>query len=124
MRVRVLLIAALLLGLGAGATEAADFSGTVAAVNRDTGTIVIAEIGPWQVKGGQTLVTERTIAVAPSTRFVAVRRSRDTGPSGFTGEFVDVPLDPWAVKQGDFVTVRAVKAGDRLTALTVTVAAE
>ena len=119
---RGMALAALLLALSAGAVQAADYSGTVVTVDREAGTIVVGEIGPWQVKDGKTRVTERTIAVGPSTRFLAAKRSREAGPSGWPGECVEEPLAAWTVTPGDFVTVRTEKAGDRLQAVTVTIA--
>ncbi|HAM59162.1 MAG TPA: hypothetical protein DCQ64_28620 [Candidatus Rokubacteria bacterium] len=120
---RVVAIAGLGLALGVATAGASDHSGTVVSVDATAGTLVIGELGPWQVREGKTLITERTITVAPSTRFVAVTRSREAGPSGWVGELVEVPLDPWAVRQGDFVTVRAGRADRGLLAEKVTVTA-
>ena len=118
---RIAALAGVVLALSVAVAAASDHSGTVVAVDRSGGTLVIGEIGPWQVEGGKTRGTQRTIVIAPSTRFVAVTRSREAGPSGWVGELVEVPLDPWAVKQGDFVTVRATKEDTGLRAEKVTV---
>jgi hypothetical protein len=91
-------------------------------VDRDSGTIIVGEIGPWQVKDGKTEITKRTIAVGPTTQFVASRRTKEPGPAGWPGEFVEVRLDQWAVKAGDFVTVHVEKDGTRATATKITVA--
>jgi hypothetical protein len=115
------LFAAAALILSAGVAAAADHSGTVMAVDRDRGTIVIGELGPWHVKDGSTEVTKRTIAVSPTTQFVASRRTKEPGPTGWRGEFVDVPLDPWTLKEGDFITVRVEKDGKRPAATKITV---
>ncbi len=89
--------------LGAGVAAAADHSGTLMAVDRDRGTIVIGEVGPWQVKEGKTEITRKTIAVGAAT------------------QFVEVKLDPWMVREGDFVTVRVEKDGKLPTATKITV---
>jgi hypothetical protein len=107
--------------LGARAAAAADHSGTVTAVDRDGGTIVVGEVGPWHVKDGRTEITKRTIAVGPTTQFVASRRTKEPGPAGWPGEFVEVKLDQWAVKAGDFVTVHVEKDGKPPTATKIIV---
>ena len=123
---RSMALAGAVLALSVATAPASDHSGTVVAVDKSAGKLVIGEIGPWQVKGGKTQITERTVTVAPSTRFVAVTRSREAGPSGWIGELVELPLDPRAVKPGDFVTVRARRADRGLLAekVTVTVGSE
>ena len=107
--------------LSAGAAAAGDHSGTVMAVDRDSGTIVVGEIGPWHVKDGKTGITKKTIAVGPTTQFVASRRTKEPGPTGWPGEFVEATLDRWTVKEGDFVTVHVEKDGKRPPATKITV---
>lgn len=111
---------ALALPVWAGA-EAASHSGTVQALNKEAGTIVLGEVGPWRVKDGVTEVTERTIIVTKATEFRQARRSAGAGPGGWIGEFVEVGLGPWEIRKGDFVTVEVRQEGERLTALKVTV---
>src|SRR3989304_5777503 len=82
---RIAALAGVVLALSVAVAAASDHSGTVVAVDRSGGTLVIGEIGPWQVEGGKTRVTQRTIVIAPSTRFVAVTRSREAGPAGRGG---------------------------------------
>lgn len=118
----IAVVVAVALALGVGTSAAATMSGSVVAVHRDAGTLVIGEVGPWQIKGGQTVITERTVTVTPETRFVRVRRAANAGPSGYRGEFVEEALAAWAVKEGDFVTVTARRVGARLEAERVTVA--
>jgi hypothetical protein len=115
-------LALLALPLWAGA-EAGNHSGTVQTLNKDAGTIVLGEIGPWRVKEGVTEVTERTIIVTKATEFSQARRAAGAGPGGWIGEFVEVKLTPWEVRKGDFVTVEVSQEGERLTALKVTVVA-
>lgn len=121
MRMRVLLPLVATLTLTVGSAAASDHSGTVMAVDPGKGTIVIGEVGPWQVKDGKTVVMRQTIVVAPSTQFVASKRSREPGPAGWPGGFVDAPLGAWAVKPGDFVTVHVEKIRTRWTATKITV---
>ncbi len=118
-----LLVAAAVLALGglpAGAAELMKHSGTVLAVDRTAGTLVLGEIGPWRVERGETRITRLTISMVPVTEFTLAERATD-GAAGFPGAFLELPLDPWYVKEGDFVTVTCLHEGQRLTALKVTV---
>ncbi len=114
------LAAAALILLGTSTAGAVDYSGTVVGVDRGAGTIVIGEVGPWRVEGGKTAITRRTLVVGPGTRFAVSRRVGDPGPGGWPGGFVETTLAPWAVKAGDFVTVR-VEDGQRPTATQIVV---
>lgn len=124
-RIRVIgVVAALGLALALPAwagSETTNISGTVLALNRDAGTIVLGEIGPWRVKGGATEVTPRTIAVTSATEFKQVKRASGAGASGWVGDFVEVGLGAWEIKKGDFVTVQVRQEGPRVTALKVEV---
>lgn len=117
----VLVATALVLGVAvvAGA-DTLRHSGRVIAVDRDAGTIVLDELGPWTVRRGATVTTRRAITVPPGTEFVRVQRAEDA-PSGFPGDFVEVPLEPWRVEVGTFVTVEGVQVNGRLTARRVVV---
>lgn len=121
MRIVLAIVATLALTLGTA--WASDHSGTVMAVDPEKGILVIGEIGPWRVKDGKTEITRRTVVVEPSTLFVMVKRSPEPGPSGWPGEFVEVPLGAWAVKAGDFVTVQVEQKGERRTATKIAVVA-
>lgn len=55
------------------------------------------------------------------TKFVRVVRRTEAGPGGWPGEFVEVSLGAWDVKEADFVTVEAGRLGKRLVALKITV---
>ena len=88
------------------------YSGTVLSVDRSAGVVVVGDMGPWRIKDGVTQVDRRTIAVAPSTEFVSVRRASGPAPSGWVGDFVESVLPGWQVKPGDWVTV-IVKGGDK-----------
>jgi len=120
MRTALAVVATIVLTLGTA--WASDHSGTVVAVHPQKGTIVLGEVGPWHVKDGQTEITHRTIDVGPSTQFVMLQRSREPGPSGWPGDFVEAPLGAWAVKGGDFVTVRVERKGKRPIATRIAVA--
>jgi hypothetical protein len=121
MSIRVALAVFVATMLVLGTALASDHSGTVLAVDSDKGTIVIGEVGPWRTKDGQTEITRQTVVVEPSTQFVLVKRTREPGPSGWPGGFVEEPLGAWAVKGGDFVTVRVEMKGRRPTATRVLV---
>lgn len=112
----VVVLAVLVWAPGAGA-QVMKHSGLVAAVDRAAGTIVLDEVGPWQVKEGKTVVTRRTLTVTPETGFVQARRE---ATEWFPAEFTDLPLLR-EVAAGDFVTVECRHEGRRLVALRVTV---
>ena len=98
-------------------------SGTVAGVDRATGTLLLDEVGPWRATASGTVVTVRLqIALAPSTPVVAVARAADATSSGWDGGFVERPAGLDALRQGEFVTVTVRREGRRLTAEQVTVA--
>jgi len=88
------------------------YSGTVLAVDRTAGAIIVGDMGPWRVKDGVTRVEPRTIAVTPSTELVRVRRTSGVAPSGWVGDFVESVLPGGQVKPGDWITV-VVKADAR-----------
>jgi hypothetical protein len=71
----------------------------------------------------QTVVMKRVIPVEASVRFVAIKRASGPGPSGWPGGFVQEPLGAWAVKVGDFVTVRVERKGTQAVATRVAVTA-
>ena len=122
MRQVVEILVALLLAAGwslpAGA-QTVRHSGTILAVDRGAGTMVLGEIGPWRVVRGATQVTRLTISVTPSTVFSQVGRDA-TRP--FPGDFVEAATGAGDLKVGDVVTVECQHKGKRLTALKVTVA--
>jgi len=121
MRMSIVLALGAALALSLGTALASDHSGTVITVDPGKGTMILGEVGPWRLRDGQTVITRRTIAVGPSASFVGAKRSREPGPGGWPGEFVEVKLGAWAVKPGDFVTVRVDETGARWTATRVTV---
>jgi hypothetical protein len=112
----------IVLGLvvAASAAETMKHSGTIVSIADDARTLVLAEIGPWRVRGGATVVTYRTIVLAPETRFAIVGRGEDA-PSGFQGDFVEMALGPDGLYPGDHVTVDCRHEGGRFVALKVTV---
>jgi hypothetical protein len=95
-------------------------SGLITAVDERAGTFLLAEVGPWQLRNGRTVVTYRTVALTPATQFAITFRVEDAA-SGYRHDFVETPLEAWAVYVGDFVTVEAVEQRNRLNALKVTV---
>jgi hypothetical protein len=102
-------------GLSSDAGQA-KYSGTVVAVDRAAGTIVVEGMGPWRIKDGVTQLQRRTIGVVPSTEFVRLKRATGAAPSGWQGDFVESALPEWQVKPGDWVTVTAKPDGARMTA--------
>jgi hypothetical protein len=102
------------------AEEIVKHSGKIVAISDGAGTFVLGEVGPWQVRDGETVVTRRTIMLTPATQFVMVGRA-DDAPSGFPGDFVDVALGADAIYLYDFVTVECRHDGKRLLALKITV---
>jgi hypothetical protein len=97
-------------------------SGTIVSIAEDARTFVVAEVGPWQIRDGATVITYRTITLAAETEFAIVARA-DTAPSGFPGDFVETPVGPDRVYLGDYVTVDCRHEGKRLVALKITVPA-
>jgi hypothetical protein len=105
---------------GAGAQPLERHSGVIVDANERAHTLVLAEVGPWQVRDGQTVITRRTITFTPQTQFVIAFRSEDPG-NGFPGAFVEAPLEAWAVYVGDHVTIECRRDGTRLVAVKMTV---
>jgi len=90
------------------------------AIDEKAGAIVLAEIGPWKVREGKTVITYRTITVMPETEFGVVGRDYAT-PDGFPGELIEGALETGEIFVNDFVTVDCLHEGKRLIALKVTV---
>lgn len=103
----------------AAAADVVRLSGVIVSVADDASAFVLGEIGPWQRRDGETVVTRRTIALAPETRFAVVARQAEA-PSGFRGDFVETPVGPEDVYEGDYVTVECRREGGRLVALKIT----
>ncbi len=95
-------------------------SGTVVDLDRAVGKIVLAEVGPWRLERGETVLTRRTIDVTKDTSFALVRRV-EAAPSGFRNDFVEEKLDGATMATGDYVTVDCLHRAGRLIALKVTV---
>ena len=96
-------------------------SGTIQALDRSAGTIVLDEVGPWKTKNGETVITRRTIAVVSETQFARITRATGAGPSGWAGDFVESPLPAWQIMEGDFVTITVKRDGGRATAARIVV---
>ncbi|HET7344027.1 MAG TPA: hypothetical protein VFL90_21365 [Methylomirabilota bacterium] len=118
-----LILSASLLGVApapAADTPHVKHSGTVVAVDAQRGVLVLAEVGPWRLDHGETVVTRRTIVLTPATKVDALIRV--SVPGGFVGDFLEVPLDAADLTPGDFVTVDCLHERGRLVALRVSVA--
>jgi len=96
-------------------------SGTIVSIDKAASTIVVGEVGPWQIRRGQTEITNRTFRVTGETKSVRVERRTEAGPAGWPGGFVEVSLGAWDLKEEDFVTVEAERADEHLVALKITV---
>lgn len=79
-------------------------SGTIAEIADDARAFVLAEVGPWQVRDGATVLTRRIIALTPDTASVIAVRT-EVAPSGFPDDFVEVPVGPDRVYLGDYVSM-------------------
>lgn len=113
-------VAILALSAPARAQDVEKHSGSIVAIADDARTFVLAEVGPWQVRNGETIVTRRTFSLVPETRFAMVGRVEHAS-SGFPGDYAEVGLGPDSVYLGDYVTVEARREGTQLQALKITV---
>lgn len=104
----------------AGAGELVKHSGVIVAIADDGRSFVLAEVGSWQVKEGRTVTTRQTIKLLPDTKFVIVGRVADA-PTGFAGDFIEVPLTAEEVYLNDYVTVECRHEGRAMLALKITV---
>lgn len=104
----------------AGSEETVKHTGTIISIAGDATAFVLAEVGPWQERYGEALVTELPIRLTPATEFALVKRGA-TPPSGFPGDFVETRIGPQEVRLGDYVTVVCRLDGGRLLALKITV---
>lgn len=104
----------------ASAGERMKHSGTIVSIAADVKTFVLAEVGPWQVRKGATVITYQTITLAPATEYAIAART-DQAPSGFPGDFVETPIGPESVYLHDYITVDCRHEGKRLIALRITV---
>ena len=117
----IVLALTLLAGLAASVNaEIMRHSGFIFSIADNAKTLVLAEVGPWQLRNGRTVITYRTVAMTPQTVFTVVRRS-DAAPSGFRGDFVETAVGPEEAYLNDYVTVECLHEGERVVALKITV---
>jgi hypothetical protein len=95
-------------------------SGSIVSIADDGATFVLAEVGPWRVRAGATVLTYRTITLMPTTEFTIVARAY-AAPSGLAGDFVEVQIESGGIYLDDYVTVDCQHEGRRLVALKITV---
>jgi hypothetical protein len=95
-------------------------SGSIESIPDDARTFVLAEVGPWQVQNGETVLTRRAITLTPETKFAIVKRV-DNAPSGFRGDWVEFEIGPERVYLNDQITVECRHEGKRLIAVKITV---
>lgn len=120
----LIIFAAVLAVLGFGeraqAQETMKHSGSIVSIDDMAGTFVLAEVGPWKVRDGKTVVTYRTITVTPETQFAIVGRDYD-GFEGLPGAFVERAIGGDEIYLNDYVTIDCRHEGKRLIALKITV---
>ena len=119
-RVTVTLIMLFALAAPVGGEEIERHSGSIESIPADARTFVLAEVGPWQVRNGETVLTHRTIELTPETKYAIVARV-DAAPSGFRGDWVEFEIGPDRVYLNDQITVECRHVGKRLVALKITV---
>jgi hypothetical protein len=93
-------------------------SGSIVSIADGATTFVLAEVGPWQVRHGATVITYRTITTL-DTEFAIV--ACGDAAVNTCAEFVEMPIGPDGVYVNDFVTIDGVHEGTRLIALKITV---
>jgi hypothetical protein len=120
--IRCASIVAVLLALAvpALAGDRVKHSGSIVSIADDGATFVLAEVGPWQVRAGATVITYRTITLTPATEFTIVARA-DAAPSGLAGDFVELQIESGGIYLNDYVTIDCHHEGKRLVALKITV---
>jgi hypothetical protein len=99
--------------------EQMSHSGRIVAIDPDTATFVLEEVGPWRTKDGVTQVTRLTIAITDSTKLTRARRVETEAADRWPGEFIEEPAEPWTIIETDFVTVRCRHDGRELIALEI-----
>jgi ABC-type sugar transport system substrate-binding protein len=104
----------------AAAAEAERRSGTVVAVDRAAGTVVVEEIGSGRGSEGNEVARHR-IVLEPTTPVVRITRAAGPAPDGWVGGFVQTQLGREALREGAFVTVTLRREDGQLTAEQVTV---
>ena len=119
-RVMVALLMLLAIDAPARAAQVERHSGSIESIPDDARTFVLAEVGPWQVRNGETVLTHRTIELTPETKYAIVARV-DAAPSGFRGDWVEFEIGPERVYLNDQVTIECRHDGKRLVALKITV---
>jgi hypothetical protein len=105
----------------AAGADTVKHSGTLSAVDRGAGTIVIDEVGPWRVKNGITQITRRTVIVPATTEVKVARRAEEPG-GWLPRPFVESSAGLGDLAAGQFVTVECRPEAARLIAVKVTIA--
>lgn len=76
---RIALILTLALAGRASAEVVEKHSGVIVDADEKAGTLVLAEVGPWETRAGATVITRRTIVFTPTSS--AVTTARVSSPS-------------------------------------------
>lgn len=117
LRALSLLIGALLAASPAVAGAAVQHVGSIVAENLKEGTLTIAEMGPWYGPG--THPVRREFHLAPSTTVRMVMRASE--PGGFTGAFVEKPMQAKDLRLGDYATVTVEREAGKVVATEIEV---
>ncbi len=103
-----------------GGPSTTDYTGDLLDVDKDTGRIVVGDMGPL-LDDGTSKMTRRSIRVTPSTEFATVKRASGAAPSGWIGDYVETGLPKWEVKPGDFVAIKVMIQEGEPEAVKITV---
>ena len=116
---RLLALSMVLLAGPALAASRETHSGTVAAIDLGRHALTLQEMGRWV--GPETGTVAQTITLTPDTKFERVRRSSGSTSGGWPGGYVESRLAPGQIHAGDCVTVRVIRRGRQLIAVSIDV---
>ena len=116
---RLLALSMVLLAGPALAASREAHSGTVAVIDLGRHALTLREMGPWVGPGTGTVA--QTITLTPDTKFERVQRSSGSTPGAWPGGYVESRLAPGQIHTGDFATVRVVRRGRQVVAVSIDV---
>lgn len=111
------LLVALALSTVSHGAETVRYAGVVLGVDREAGTVILGELREWWTVRGAEIV-RRPIVVEMASASVRVRRP--LAPGRDRSEWIEEPLDPGSLHEGDVVMVDGVYEGSRVVATTIT----
>lgn len=101
----------------AAADQTVRYAGTIRSIT--SGSLVLEDVGPWHGEKSATVITPRTIVLAPSTEFFVASRAED-GATRFPGDYQEVPAQRSDLKPGTFVSVECQPTREGCQSLKVT----